>query len=137
MLRRTALVLFTTSPLLSLASEASSVAAARPAVLSWLKVLDAADTSSTWEQAASGFKKAVTSQQWAQASTAVRAPLGIARQRNERSSQFSNSLLGAPDGEYVVFQFQTVFENKAAAVETVTAVKDIDGAWRVTGYFIK
>ena len=77
------------------------------------------------------------SQQWAQASTAVRAPLGTARQRNERSSQFSNSLPGAPDGEYVVFQFQTVFENKAAAVETVTVVKDIDGAWRVTGYFIK
>jgi hypothetical protein len=30
-----------------------------------------------------------------------------------------------------------VFENKAAAVETVTPMADPDGAWRVSGYFIR
>ncbi|RPI50795.1 MAG: DUF4019 domain-containing protein [Acidobacteria bacterium] len=44
---------------------------------------------------------------------------------------------GEVDGEYVVFQFGTSFEHKAAAIETVTAVKDSDGAWRVGGYFVK
>jgi hypothetical protein len=42
-----------------------------------------------------------------------------------------------PDGEYVVFQFNTSFEQKAAAVETVTAMREKDGTWHVAGYFIK
>jgi hypothetical protein len=46
-------------------------------------------------------------------------------------------LPGAPDGEYVVFQFDTQFEHKRAAVETVTPMRDPDGSWRVSGYFIR
>jgi hypothetical protein len=44
---------------------------------------------------------------------------------------------GAPDGEYVVFQFNTSLEQKSAAVETVTAIREKDGTWHVGGYFIK
>ena len=40
-------------------------------------------------------------------------------------------------GEYVVIQFETSFENKKAAVETVTPMMDKDGIWRVSGYYIK
>jgi hypothetical protein len=46
-------------------------------------------------------------------------------------------LPGAPDGSYVVFQFDTVFEQKAAAVETLTAGREPDGTWHVIGYFIR
>ena len=53
------------------------------------------------------------------------------------STKYATSLPGAPDGEYVVIQFKTSFENKASAVETVTPMKDPDGEWRVGGYFIK
>jgi hypothetical protein len=47
------------------------------------------------------------------------------------------SLPGAPDGEYVVIQFKTAFENKKFAIETVTPMLDGDGKWRVSGYFIR
>jgi hypothetical protein len=43
----------------------------------------------------------------------------------------------APDGSYVVLQFETRFEHKAAAVETVTSMLDRDGVWRVAGYFVR
>ena len=33
--------------------------------------------------------------------------------------------------------FDAQFENKAAAVETVTPMREKDGSWRVSGYFIK
>jgi hypothetical protein len=36
-----------------------------------------------------------------------------------------------------VIQFATSFENKKTAVETVTPMRDGDGAWRVSGYFIR
>ncbi len=44
---------------------------------------------------------------------------------------------GAPDGEYVVIQYDSSFEHKQAAVETVTPMLDKDGKWRVSGYYIK
>ena len=44
---------------------------------------------------------------------------------------------GAPDGEYVVIQFETSFENKKHAIETVTPMMDKDGTWRVSGYYIR
>jgi len=44
---------------------------------------------------------------------------------------------GAPDGEYVVLRFETSFENKAKAIETVTPMREKDGTWRVSGYYIK
>jgi hypothetical protein len=37
----------------------------------------------------------------------------------------------------VVIQYDTVFKNKAAAVETIAPMLEKDGAWRVSGYFIK
>jgi hypothetical protein len=37
----------------------------------------------------------------------------------------------------VVLQYQTSFANKKDAVETVTPMRDKDGQWRVSGYYIK
>jgi hypothetical protein len=37
----------------------------------------------------------------------------------------------------VTIQYETVFENKASAVETITPMLDPDGIWRVSGYFIR
>jgi hypothetical protein len=68
---------------------------------------------------------------------AARSPLGQLKSREVSSASFSRTLPGAPDGEYVVFQFSTSFENKASAIETVTAMKDQDETWRVAGYYIK
>jgi hypothetical protein len=45
-------------------------------------------------------------------------------------------LPGAPDGEYVVIQFESSFEKKKSAVETVTPMLEKDGKWRVSGYYI-
>jgi hypothetical protein len=53
------------------------------------------------------------------------------------SREYSEKLPGAPDGKYVVIQFDAVFENKPSAVETVTPMLDPDGVWRVSGYFIR
>jgi hypothetical protein len=43
---------------------------------------------------------------------AVRKPLGKVISREVKSKSHHTSLPGAPDGEYVVIQFDTSFENK-------------------------
>jgi hypothetical protein len=50
---------------------------------------------------------------------------------------YTTTLPGAPDGEYVVIQYQSSFGKKNLAVETVTPMLDQDGVWRVSGYFIR
>jgi hypothetical protein len=54
-----------------------------------------------------------------------------------KKTQSAASLPGAPDGQYVVVQFDTVFADKPSAVETVTFMLENDGQWRAAGYFIK
>jgi hypothetical protein len=123
-------------PLIAMATP-EPVAAAQGACREWLKKLDAADYADTWESAAAMFKSALSVQAWQQAAQSVRTPLGAVRSRSERSATHSRTLPGVPDGHYVVFQFNTTFENKAQALETVTAALDPDGTWRVAGYFVK
>jgi hypothetical protein len=103
----------------------------------WLKLVDQGEYAKSWEQAASLFKAAVTKQQWQQTVAGVRGPLGRLSSRSVKSRHYAEELPGAPDGKYVVLQFETVFENKASAVETVTPMLDPDGVWRVSGYFLK
>jgi hypothetical protein len=112
-------------------------AVAEQSTLSWLSLTDRGQYGQSWTDAASLFQAAISSADWVRSLTAARSPLGQLMSREVSSATFARTLPGAPDGEYVVFQFSTSFENKASAVETVTAMKDQDGKWRVAGYFIK
>lgn len=103
----------------------------------WLDLVDRGEYSESWQQAASLFRSAVTVEQWQQALEAARRPLGETKSRKLKGAKYVTSLPGAPDGEYVVIQFDASFANKEEAVETVTPMKDEDGVWRVSGYYIK
>ncbi len=111
--------------------------AAVEAAQSWLSVVDSEEYGSSWDEAADYFKGAVSTEQWQQTMEAVRKPLGNTVSRVLKSKRYHTSLPGAPDGEYVVIQFNTSFDNKKSAIETVTPMKDEDGKWRVSGYYIK
>ena len=110
---------------------------AEQAARDWLARADAADAAGTWEAAASLFRRAVPEAQWARSLAAAREPLGALVVRTLRQARPATDLPGAPDGEYVVFQFDTQLEHKRSAVETVTPMRDVDGTWRVSGYFIR
>jgi hypothetical protein len=116
---------------------AGAEADARKAAESWLALVDGGKTAESWEESSTLFRGVVTKEAWASAVQAARGPLGALISRRFRSAQYTASAPGAPDGHYVVLQYDTVFANKAAAVETVTPKLDADGAWRVAGYFIR
>jgi uncharacterized protein with FMN-binding domain len=115
------------------AKEKAALAAAQ----SWLKLIDDGNYGGSWDEAASFFKNSISREQWSQQLTAVRTPLGKKVTRTFKNATYATSLPGAPDGEYVVIQFDASFENKKVAVETVTPMLDKDGKWRVSGYYIK
>ena len=104
---------------------------------SWLALVDSGKYADSWQEAASLFKGHVTQDQWTKMVGPVREPLGKVVSRKLKSAQYTKTLPGAPDGEYVVIQYDTSFEHKQAAVETITPMLDKDGKWRVSGYLIK
>ena len=112
-------------------------AKAEGAAREWLALADAGDAAGTWAAASSLFRRAVPKDQWALSLSAARGPLGSVVSRTLREARAATELPGAPDGEYLVFQFDTGFEHKRKAVETVTPMKERDGTWRVSGYFIR
>ena len=114
-----------------------TVASAIEAAKSWLQLADEGAYSQSWSQAAEYFRKNVSEEQWGKAIEPVRKPLGKVLSRKVINSTYTTSLPGAPDGQYVVIQFETSFENKRNAVETVTPMMEPDGQWRVSGYYIR
>ena len=103
----------------------------------WLAMVDSGKYADSWKQASDYFKNAVKQPQWEQSLAALRKPLGKIVSRTLSSKTYMTSLPGAPDGEYVVIQFETSFQNKKSAVETITPMREKDGKWRVSGYYIK
>ncbi|MEE4204417.1 MAG: DUF4019 domain-containing protein [Halieaceae bacterium] len=109
---------------------------AQQAAMDWLAKVDAGEYAASWESAAALLKNQVSAEQWATIASAARKPLGAVQSRELVNVTVTNSLPGAPDGEYVVLQFQTVFDNKASATELLTPMLD-NGQWRVSGYFVR
>jgi protein-disulfide isomerase len=114
-------------------AEEAAVSAAKE----WLAMVDDGKFGESWDEAAGIFRGAIPRDQWIKAIQSVKNPLGKTLKRELTSSSSRTTLPGAPDGEYVVIQFTTSFENKASATETITPALDKDGTWRISGYYIK
>jgi hypothetical protein len=119
-----------------LAQPASDPAAAKEA-RGWLDLVDAGRYGESWKQAARLFQEKVPAAQWEKAVRSSREPLGKIESRKLVNAQFARTLPGAPDGEYMVLLYETVFEKKREAFETVTPMKEKEGSWRIAGYFIQ
>jgi len=118
-------------------AESEKEQAAVMAAEKWVALVDSEKYAESWEEAAELLRNAVDQGQWRQAIHALRQPLGTVLSRAVKSATYKTALPGAPDGEYVVIEFETTFEHKKTAIETVTPLMEQDGSWRVSGYYLK
>jgi len=105
--------------------------------LTWMALLDDGEYGKSWDMASAYFKTVIARDKWEQSVTSGRKPLGRLLSRKMKARQATRALPGAPDGEYVVIKFESSFEGKAKAWETVTPMRDKDGLWRVGGYYLQ
>ena len=115
----------------------ADTAAATRAASEFLALLDAGKFAESWTASAVLLRGAVPQDQWSGALASMRAALGELSSRKLVSSTFTRSLPGAPAGDYLVLAYQTEFAKKAGTVETVTPMREPDGSWKVSGYFVK
>ena len=101
------------------AEESGNEKAATSAAEKWLSMVDNEQYADSWKKSAEYFRNAINQKQWEHSMQSVRKPLGRLLSRKVKNAMYRTSLPGAPDGQYVVIQFDTSFENKKSAIETV------------------
>ena len=121
----------------SLAADQDKEAAAVAAAEEFLVLVDQGEYVKSWEQASSLFAERIPKEDWIEGISRFRPTFGAIKERTLKGSHLARSLPGAPDGEYVLILFTSVFENKATAVETITMMLDTDKQWRAAGYYIE
>jgi hypothetical protein len=119
-----------------IAGEAEDVAAAMAAAKKWLALTDAGKYDDSWDHAATALKTAVTKEQWNAALAQARKPMGGVKSREQLKSA-PLKVTNAPVGEFVAIQFTTQFENGPEIVETIAPMRERDGTWKVSGYYVK
>jgi hypothetical protein len=75
--------------------------------------------------------------QWESQLQDARGAVGHLAARKLASATYTLAPPGGPPGEYVIIQYHSRFENRPLATEIVTPMRDKDGPWRVSGYFIR
>jgi len=103
----------------------------------WLELVDRGKFNGSWLEASTYFRNVTTKQQWKQQVSVWRSALGAVVNRKLRTVQYLTTMPGAPDGEYVMIQYDTTFAHKKSAVEVVVPMMDADGKWRVSEYSIR
>ena len=108
---------------------------AREAVDGWLALIDAGSYAAAYDTASDILKEQVTRDEFVSTYEEGRPLLGTVRSRVFRSATPATTLPGAPDGDYVVFEFDAEYEQKENAVERVTTALEA-GTWRVAGHWV-
>ena len=121
----------------AMGAEELDTAPAMTVAQAWLTRVDAGRYGESWDESAAFFRESITKVQWQNALDKVRAPLGAMVTRKIRKATYARALPNAPEGEYVVIEFDTGFENLPRSTETVTPMREKDGSWKVAGYYIK
>jgi len=111
--------------------------AATAAAKTWLALIDNGNYSQSWSESSGFFQRALTEADWKSALEKSRKPLGNLVSRQLKTTQHAAALPGAPNGSYVIMEFETSFAGMPSAVETVTFALEQDGQWKAAGYFIK
>jgi hypothetical protein len=115
----------------------SALTSARQAADVWLVLIDGSQYDASWDSAAAPFRAAVTRSAWQTSLLNARAPFGPIRGRTLLSAAYRTALPGVPPGEYVVMQYEAEVAGERTIVETVTPMREPDGRWRVSGYYIR
>ena len=103
----------------------------------FLLLIDTNQYGQSWDATSSFFKSQVPKETWVKQISSIRPAFGKVTDRLILKAQHMTQLPGAPDGQYVILQYDTTFANKRKAVETITPMIDQDGKWHVSGYFIQ
>lgn len=107
------------------------------AVSQWLQLVDAGKYGESWDTGAKSFQFTIKRDEWIKAEEKLRKPLGTTNSRKILDIRYAQDPKNLPAGDYMVFVFDTSFQNREKARELVTLQQGSDGLWRVLTYHVQ
>jgi hypothetical protein len=104
------------------------------AATAFLEQLDAGRVRETWAVASPVLRSATTQGMWVNGVGAFRSTAGTFKSRKLKGIGFTNTIEGAPPGEYAAVAFSSAFSN--TSVEEKVVIRKESDQWRVVGYFM-
>jgi hypothetical protein len=111
--------------------------AAAAAAAEFLALVDADKFAESYQRSAKLLKEKVSEQQWVEQLRKTRAVAGPLLGRSQKEISYSTTAQDSPEGEYILILFDSNYQAKPGATETITLMLARDATWRVAGYFIK
>jgi hypothetical protein len=108
------------------------VAAARVATDHWMKLMDTEEYAAAWNNSSEGLRKEMSKFTWSMVGSATHLALGDFKSRAFKAAKVKPASAGKPAS--VSFEYVSSYTKKPTVYETITAIHEADGAWRVTGY---
>ncbi len=122
-------------PSVEISNEKAQLAYA--AATEWLALVDREGKAEAWQSLAAYAREVVKQEDFLQSLQRIEGSLGKVVARKLKSAKYLTAMPSAPDGHYMVLVFETRFEKKAEATETVIPMQQEDGSWRVSGYDVR
>ena len=135
MLKRVIAISILLTVSLAAQADSASIEDAKTAAIEWLALVDGHEYEKSWFQASNLLRQEVPQSDWVSNLGNMRGSLGKLNERIVNSSEYHESLPEAPDGQYVIFTFDSLFEHNKFAAEVVAMAKGDDLSWRVVGYY--
>ena len=102
----------------------------------WLALIDADKAGQAWDGAGAQLKASVSRAKWIDGIRGIRKPYGRLVSREMEKVARTHTIPGAPEGDYAIVQFDSVFANGKHATEMVTWTLN-ETSWRVSGYQVR
>ena len=109
---------------------------ARFAAEQWIVLVDDGQFEQSWKEASKIFQDANPSPEWQKKTESDRAQMGSKQSRKLKDIKPINTAKGLPSGQYYMVKYLSSYANKKTATETIMAVLDGDGTWRVASYTV-
>lgn len=110
------------------------VADSQKVVDAWLLLADQGRYGESWDAGSTTFKMTISRNEWIKAMETLRRPLGAVRSRKIIDIGNAENPKGLPQGEYMVYFYETQFDHKPKASELLTLVLESDNQWRLLTY---
>jgi hypothetical protein len=111
--------------------------AASAAATGFLQRVDADEFAESWQISAPLLRERVTRDAWVEQLRKTRAVAGAPVERTLTEMSYSTTAKDSPEGEYILIRYDTAFQGRPNAKETLTVMLCEDQVWRVAGYFIQ
>jgi hypothetical protein len=113
---------------------AKYVADSQKVVDAWLALADQGKYGESWDAGSGTFKMTISRKEWITAMEALRKPLGNVKSRKIIDIGNAENPRGLPQGEYMVYYYETQFDNPSKTQELLTLSLERDGQWRLLTY---